>query len=862
MLLHHQGESRTVRPLTGSEKTALALSGFATIALCYAFSIFLILALLVLLLGELVVWVGAARVGATSQINPVIRRHGRLLKIFLRSFWLPTGKEYRLVLAEKDAPRLFAFVTQLARHFEMPPPREISVEMSTNAWVRLEGYRRGSGRTILTVGYDLLASLSEAEIQAVLAHEMGHAKFIRRGPKRWLELGVARIASVTARLSEQAEAYRSSGKKFHLAEALLSPSDSLTRMASRLLAAYSRQDEFEADRIGAELFGSASMRSALVKLTLLQEKVSRVPWAERVAQLEAETGFSHWLVHELRIDQVPSEIPKSAHDPYSTHPSLGDRIAALPPDDARVPDTNSALALLSEPDRVAENLIAEVHRVAALVEQEDSTALTRWIRKDGKTVVRGRFWTGIGIIIVGIALALGFLTVDRYRDAALSVAFFGVVGVLLSTRVHRDRMQLPVPRYSVLKKAWEAERPGDFAEQESRIETELTQLLAALPKKKQKLSRLTQEGASALATCDYLRAQVAGRMAISLNNKNVEGVLVYLTAMAGLGLWDHFGQNLEFIRSQTALATPSTSWGAAWALFLAGDWARAEGLLLQAVERHPNNTTFLAMLAATQARRNKLQSAVLNAANAADLEPDDTELAKLAINLALDTGRLREADARLRTIQAQANTDVEIALCLVELHLMKHEYDEARKASDSVRAADSSAPSLIRLGHSFQTGRQDDSARQFYSEALNLGHYPEALLGLARLATNEKRREDARELLGRALNTKLETGLKGRTGVQLFHALVGQLSLLEEPIADCKAWIVTCPAAGTPPALAGVSLMVYALTRYAAEEHLDFVLKAMEPDSRPKSAAQLQWRDAPADQQPLRPVREGIQFVL
>jgi hypothetical protein len=56
--------------------------------------------------------------------------------------------------------------------------------------------------------------------------------------------------------------------------------------------------------------------------------------------------------------------------------------------------------------------------------------------------------------------------------------------------------------------------------------------------------------------------------------------------------------------------------------------------------------------------------------------------------------------------------------------------------------------------------------------------------------------------------------------------------------------------------------MVYALTRYAAEEHLDFVLKAMEPDSRPKSAAQLQWRDAPADQQPLRPVREGIQFVL
>src|SRR4030095_14767853 len=102
--LHHPIESSTARPLDGGEKTALMLTGFSTIALCYAFSILLIVGLLVLLVGELAIWVGAARVGATAQISPIVRRHARLLKIFLRSFWLPKGKEYRLLLVEKDAP--------------------------------------------------------------------------------------------------------------------------------------------------------------------------------------------------------------------------------------------------------------------------------------------------------------------------------------------------------------------------------------------------------------------------------------------------------------------------------------------------------------------------------------------------------------------------------------------------------------------------------------------------------------------------------------------------------------------------------------------------------------------------------------
>ncbi len=53
--------------------------------------------------------------------------------------------------------------------------------MNAIAWVKLKGYRKGSGKTTLGIGYDLLAGLPEAEVEAVLAHEMVHARLVQRG---------------------------------------------------------------------------------------------------------------------------------------------------------------------------------------------------------------------------------------------------------------------------------------------------------------------------------------------------------------------------------------------------------------------------------------------------------------------------------------------------------------------------------------------------------------------------------------------------------------------------------------------------------------------------------------------------------
>ena len=857
---------KTERPLNGAEKTSLVLSGLLTIGLCYGFSVVAMLLLLLLLAGEFLLALGAARVGASAAITPVLKRHGALLSIFLRSFRLKKGTEYRLVLAEEDAPRMFAALSQMAQQFEIAPPREISIEMSANAWVRLDGYRRGGRGTVLAVGYDLLAGLSEDEAQAVLGHEMGHARFIHRGVNRWLNGGLARIAAVTSQLSAEVEPYRRSEKTFHVAQAFLQPADALTRWAARLVATYSRQDEFEADRTSAEIFGSASLRSALIKLNLMDEKLARVPWTERVAQLESDEGFSRWLSRELAISEenVEKEVPSQAHDAYSTHPSLRDRLAALPADDGRRPNAIPALGFLANPNRIAEKLVEEVHRVAAEQEQKDSKALARWTKKAGGNFhARLTQWRGLGIVAASALIPLLLLLAGESIQAMFSFVAL-VVGwpLLWKFARYRDGVRLPVPRYADIWQAWGADGPHDVEERSKRYEDELNSLISSLPKKKQKLAALAREGADALSGCDYLKAEVAGRLSINLNNKAADGVLIYLIAASGLGVWEHFDQNVEFIRGKTGMMTPTSRWGTAWTLFLASDWTRAEGLLWKALQDEPNNTTFLAMFAFCQAQRNKHQSAVLNATRAADLEPSETELTKLLIRILIDSGRLIEAKTRLRPLECQSSSDPEIAMLVVRLSLLRQQYAEANAAAELLRKADSGAQWLIRLADRFESSRQDESASQFYRGALVSGHYPEALLGLGRLASNNGRQEEARSHLANALNLEKAAGPRGRTAAELFLSIVGQLAMTEEPREGCVAWVVRFPKDATPAALAERSLMIYATTRYAAETHLELVLKAMQPSTAITPVSRLEWSYAAKDRQPVRPVREGIATVL
>ena len=233
---------------------------------------------------------------------------------------------------------------------------------------------------------------------------------------------------------------------------------------------------------------------------------------------------------------------------------------------------------------------------------------------------------------------------------------------------------------------------------------------------------------------------------------------------AGLGIRQQVTAVLPWVQAHTRLAGTSATWGVAWTLFLCGDWVHAEALLHAARKQRPAEPTPLAMLAICQARRGKLLSAILTAREVCTPEPPTKEHAKLLINLLLDGGFLREAQARLEKLKGEWSNDADLAFAMVRLNLLRRRLDEAEHWAEETQAACHGAPYPRPLRPAYETARQGGQATAHYEQALAAGHYPEALLGLGRLAAAQNRQAEAEShcLAALNLNRPLARGAWGR----------------------------------------------------------------------------------------------------
>lgn len=858
------------KPLSPAASGGLVVNATLTMLLFYLTAIVFMAGYAALALTLLVAAVGAARFGMAALIGRLLQVPARLLGILARRLWLASDATYRVALTPDDAPGLFAMSRELSRRSAVALPESISVEMHANAWVHMKGYRRGSGRTSLGIGFDLLAGLTVSEVEAVLAHELTHARLVQRGFSRWLKKGLARLGQVTNELSACAAAYRQANRKSDLAETTVRVFDGLTRRAARLVATYSRQDEFAADRGAVELCGAAAVRSALVRLDALDDVVSGLPWSERLARLQPGEAFTAWLVTELAAPNRGGGgggggAALSLHhavDPYSTHPALRDRLAALPADDAPLRDTRPGVALLADPDGVASRLVTEIQRVAAVQERKDTRRLARETRKlsraQGTSVPSGLGVTGL---IVGIVLGLIGAT-NGFPLDMMSIAGGALVAGVVLVRLprHRDRRQLPVPAYGTLTKL---RPPEETREQLAAAEETLVAELRASAQRERtvraRVETLVSAGYAALQDRDYLRAHVAGRLALELDASSIEAGLAYGIAAAGLGNGQQAHGRLGVIRRKVGFKTLATKWGAAWALSLLDDWS-CEGLLQELHGLRPHVTTFASLLALAQVHRGKLQSAIENAEAGVGLEPENRAAVLLLAHVLLLAGRTADAAQRLEPLGEYARTDVNTALLMVRLRLMQRDTTGALEWAAVLRGLDADGAFLIALGAAFGAARLAEPAATFYGAAADARFGPEANIGLAVLAVWRGDREAARRHLLAALRLDGSRFTSGQTVGGLFHEIVGRLNGLTEQRLDCTAWIATVPAGSL--ALAERSILVCAPSESTARACLETVVTAMQAAESAVDLSGVTWRVAPKEQQPDRPVPPGVHSVV
>jgi len=851
------------KPLSPAARAGLVVNAAVTILLFYVTAILWMAGLGALALILLAATALAARFGMAAFVARLLRVPVRLLGILGRKLWLPSEPTYRITLTRSDAPGLFEIARDLSRRSAVAPPESMSLEMHANAWVLMRGYGRGTGRTTLGIGFDLLAGLTVSEVEAVLAHELAHARLVQRGFSRWLKKGLARLSQVTTELSACAAGYRQGSQRSDLTETTVRVFDALTRRAARHVATYSRQDEFAADRGAVELCGAAAIRSALARLEVLDEVVNRLPWSERLARLQPGEAFTAWLVSELTgptLREGPASL-RHAVDPYSTHPTLRDRLAALPADAAPLRDRRPGVALLAAPDGLAGRLVAEIQRVIAVQEGRDTKRLARDTRRlcraEGISVVS--FLGGTGLIVglvLGVIGAIDGFPLDMMGAAAAALAA-GVV--LVRHPRHRDRRPLPVPAYGTLLHPRPTETQEQLAAAEEAIVAELRASAARERTRRARLALLVSVSYAALQERDYLRAHVSARLALELKKTSIEAGLAYAIAAAGLGNAQQAHSRLGVIRRSVGFQTLATKWGAAWALSLLDDWD-CEGLLQQLHDVRPEIATFASLLALAQLHRHKLQSAIENAARSVALEPANRAAVLLLAHVLLLAGRAAGAAARLDPLQDYARTDASTAFLMVRLRLMQRDTAGALQWAGVVQGLDPDGASLIALGQAFGAARLTEPAATFFTAAADAHFAPEANIGFAVVASLRGDRAGARRQLLAALKFEGARLTRGQTLGSLFHEILGRLNGLAEQRLDCTAWIATVPAGSL--ALAGRSILVCAPSESIARACLETIVTAMQGSESAADLSGVTWRVAPKAQQPDRPVPPGVHWVV
>jgi Zn-dependent protease with chaperone function len=292
--------------------------------------VLLVLALLVAA-AILVVWLLATLhgLGLFKLVVPLLG----LVVVIARSLRVRVDPPQGRTLVEGTAPALDARVAEIRSTLAAPAADHVILNDAFNASV-MQVPRWGIfgfPRTYLVLGVPLMLCLTRDQFDAVLAHEFAHLS----GSHPKLGLWVYRMSRTWNQLLEQLQTRRSWGHRLF---------ERFIRWYQPRLQAYglvlSRRDEYEADADAARITSPETMGAALIGMEVgeraLDENFWRPIW--RGAEQTPTPPPAVWprmsavwrtpISPEVRTEWLGTALARRA-DADDTHPSLGERLAAL-----------------------------------------------------------------------------------------------------------------------------------------------------------------------------------------------------------------------------------------------------------------------------------------------------------------------------------------------------------------------------------------------------------------------------------------------------------------------------------------------------------------------------------------------------
>ena len=245
---------------------------------------------------------------------------------------IPLPEGYRLT--KKQAPGLFWQLLLLKEKLKTVKIHEVVITPAFNAAIQqtprlwVFGWHKNS----LILGAELLMALSQQQVIAIIAHEMGHFSGGHSKFNGWI--------------------YRVRMSWIHLVTTMGNLSGIVTWVFGMFFNWYApyfnaysfalaRANEYEVDRIAAQLTSPQECASALTKVFVISDLISQNYWkqleqkAYQTEQVEERslsqlwTLMKQWQFDPAKVEQSINETMKVKTSYVDTHPALSDRLLRL-----------------------------------------------------------------------------------------------------------------------------------------------------------------------------------------------------------------------------------------------------------------------------------------------------------------------------------------------------------------------------------------------------------------------------------------------------------------------------------------------------------------------------------------------------
>lgn len=313
----------------------------------------------------------------------------------------------RILLPQKDYPKLYDFVYQICKQTNAPKPKKIYADPDVNAYVAYSNIWLSlifPTKKDLTIGLGLVGSLNVSEFKAVTAHEFGH--FAQKSMKIGSYIHSANtiihdMIFTRDKFDNLLDQWRSSDIRLSFAAWIITPLIWLIRQVLQLFymllnimySSLSREMEFNADKVAVKATGSMAIVSALWKLddgftrwnTILnhgyhavkKNLFSRNLYEHLSISVDRDVSTLNQKLENLPNDQLGgkhffSQEEHSKVGMYASHPpnSLREKNAKIPFVDCPL-DERSAWIVFDNPEKLQEEMTSLIYEKYIAIKPEN-----------------------------------------------------------------------------------------------------------------------------------------------------------------------------------------------------------------------------------------------------------------------------------------------------------------------------------------------------------------------------------------------------------------------------------------------------------------------------------------------------------